>query len=116
MRNPFPAVFSLILCFLAAVADGQTEAASWKHYSALVVLHRSACMGAPENTGPAFEAAVKQGADGIETDIRRTRDGVFVIYHDDWVLRNRGPTGKIEEMTLATGQRKVLQKGGSYGR
>ncbi len=90
--------------FLFTALVPQSEAASqpvpWKSDSALVFLHRSAGLVAPENTVPAFEAAVRQGADGIETDIRKTRDGEFVIYHDDWVLRQRGPTGKIEEMTL----------------
>jgi len=86
---------------------------SWKSDSALVFLHRSAGLVAPENTVPAFEAAVRQGADGVETDIRRTLDGVLVIYHDDWLLRQRGPSGKIEEMTLAETQK--LDVGERFG-
>src|SRR5262249_22092926 len=82
-----------------------SQSLSWKTDSTLVFLHRSAGMVAPENTIPAFEAAVKQGVDGVETDIRKTRDGVLVIYHDDWVLLQRGPSGKIEEMTLAETQK-----------
>ncbi len=89
------------------------QVTSWKSDSALVFLHRSAGMVAPENTVPAFEAAVRQGADGVETDIRRTRDGVLVIYHDDWVLRQRGPSGKIEDMTLAETQK--LDVGERFG-
>jgi hypothetical protein len=112
LRNAFSAVLALILCVPTA-AGGQTNRTSWKSDSALVFLHRSACMVAPENTVPAFEAAVRQGADGIEIDIRKTVDGVLVIYHDDWVLRQRGPTGKIEEMTLAETQR--LDVGERFG-
>ena len=108
-------IFALILLTVAAPAsaDIQVESAAWKSDQALVFLHRSANMVAPENTAPAFEAAVRQGADGVETDIRRTRDGVMVIYHDDWVLRQRGPTGKIEEMTLAETQ--TLDVGERFG-
>src|SRR5258708_4871674 len=91
----------------------QSPPIPWKTDSALIFLHRSARMVAPENTIPAFEEAVRQGADGIETDIRKTRDGIFVIYHDDWVLLQRGPSGKIEEMTLAETQQ--LDVGKRFG-
>jgi HEAT repeat protein len=77
------------------------------------MMHRSACMVAPENTVPALEEAVRQGADGVEIDIRKTRDGVFVLYHDDWVLQQRGTAGKIEEMMLAETQR--LDVGDRWG-
>lgn len=101
-RAAFPAILFGVLPLSSTLAADQSVA--WKSDQALVFLHRSAGMVAPENTIPAFEAAVRQGADGIETDIRKTRDGVFVIYHDDWVLRQRGPAGKIEEMMLAETQ------------
>lgn len=38
--------------------------------------------GVPENTLEAFEAAVRAGVDGIETDIHATRDGELVLFHD----------------------------------
>lgn len=91
-------VMALFLAHSCLRLSAQT---AWKTDSVLVFLHRSACMAAPENTVPALERAVKQGADGIEVDIRRTRDGVLILYHDDWVLRQRGTTGKIEAMTFA---------------
>lgn len=96
---------AMIVSPVQRAACSQAAPPVWKTDSALVFLHRAANLVAPENTIPAFEAAVKQGADGVETDIRRTRDGVLVIYHDDWVMLQRGPTGKIEEMTLAETQR-----------
>ena len=63
--------------------------------------HRGAPLHAPENTIPSFQQAVEFGADIIETDVRITRDGHFVIFHDDTVTRLTGETGTIEERTLA---------------
>ena len=45
--------------------------------------HRGASAYAPENTMSAFLLGIKQGANGIETDVRRTKDGVLVLFHDD---------------------------------
>jgi HEAT repeat protein len=58
-------------------------------------------MVAPENTIPALEEAVRQGADGVEIDVRQTRDGHLVLYHDDWIYRQFGPGVKVEHLTLA---------------
>jgi glycerophosphoryl diester phosphodiesterase len=44
--------------------------------------HRGLTTSARENTAAAFAAAVAAGVDGIETDVRRTQDGVLVLYHD----------------------------------
>lgn len=48
----------------------------------LVLGHRGARRVAPENTLAAFAAARAQGADGIELDVRATRDGQLVVHHD----------------------------------
>ena len=47
-----------------------------------VVAHRGASAYAPENTLPAYELAIKQGADYVEQDLQITRDGVLVCCHD----------------------------------
>jgi glycerophosphoryl diester phosphodiesterase len=46
------------------------------------VAHRGASLAAPENTLEAFRLAVTLGADAIELDARRTRDGRVVVHHD----------------------------------
>jgi glycerophosphoryl diester phosphodiesterase len=56
---------------------------------------------APENTWPAFEAAMHQGAAYTETDIRRTSDGQLVILHDPTVDRTTNGRGPVSELTLA---------------
>lgn len=47
-----------------------------------VLAHRGLWQHAPENTLAAFEAAVRAGVDGIETDVRRSADGVLLLVHD----------------------------------
>ena len=53
----------------------------------LTVAHRGASAYAPENTIAAFDLAVDLGADAIELDVHRTRDGVLVAVHDDDLQR-----------------------------
>ena len=47
-----------------------------------VVAHRGSSALHPGNSWAAFEAAVAEGADTIECDVQRTRDGVLIIRHD----------------------------------
>jgi glycerophosphoryl diester phosphodiesterase len=49
----------------------------------LVIAHRGASESFPENSVDAFAAAVTQGADGVELDVRRTADGKLAVCHDD---------------------------------
>lgn len=62
----------------------------------LVIAHRGASAIAPENTLAAFEAAIKSGADYIETDIQQTIDGTVVIMHDLSVNRTCDIPAKIK--------------------
>jgi glycerophosphoryl diester phosphodiesterase len=66
----------------------------------LVIAHRGASAHRPENTMPAFELAIEQHADMIETDLHRTRDGAVVVTHDE-ELAGLGGRGEIADATLA---------------
>lgn len=66
----------------------------------IIVGHRGALDLAPENTMPAFEAALHAGADGVEFDVQRTIDGHLVVFHDEDVSRVTDGTGKLPRMTL----------------
>jgi glycerophosphoryl diester phosphodiesterase len=66
----------------------------------LVIAHRGASGHRPENTLPAYELAVEQGADMIEVDLHRTRDGAVVVTHDE-ELAGLGGRGEIADATLA---------------
>ena len=60
--------------------------------------HRGARSELPENTLPAFEAAVRLGYRYLETDVQATADGVLLAFHDDDLQRTCGVTGRISEM------------------
>jgi glycerophosphoryl diester phosphodiesterase len=66
-----------------------------------VIAHRGASGSAPENTLPAFELAIRQGADAIELDVRLTRDGVPVVLHDATLDRTTDRRGPLAALTLA---------------
>jgi len=65
-----------------------------------VIAHRGASAYRPENTLAAFELAVEQGADMIETDLHTTSDGVVAISHDA-TLEHLGGDGEVADKTLS---------------
>jgi glycerophosphoryl diester phosphodiesterase len=67
----------------------------------IVVAHRGASSRYPENTLPAFEAAVELGAPVVELDVRLSADGVPVVIHDADVSRTTGGRGLVHELTAA---------------
>ncbi|SHN20586.1 glycerophosphodiester phosphodiesterase [Gracilibacillus kekensis] len=67
--------------------------------STIIYAHRGASKHAPENTMPAFELGYKQGADGIETDVQLTKDGIPVLIHDETVNRTTNGTGSVKDFT-----------------
>lgn len=76
--------------------------------------HRGASEYYPENTRSSFEAGLAMGANGIETDVQRTADGVLVLFHDDTLTRVTGAQGKISDYTYAQLQQlEVSSKDGS---
>ncbi len=66
-----------------------------------VCAHRGAEQYAPENTLAAFRKAVELGADFVEIDVRKTKDGVNMILHDSSLGRTTGAEGKIEDWNSA---------------
>ena len=54
-----------------------------------------------ENTSLAFITAINQGADMVEMDLQKTKDGVIVGHHDDSMMRLFHRPGKISEYTAA---------------
>ncbi len=75
--------------------------------------HRGASEYAPENTFSSFYLGLLQGANGIETDVQMTKDGVLVLFHDDTLDRVTDHSGKISEYTWEELQ-KVKVFGNSY--
>ncbi len=54
----------------------------------------------PENSLPAFEAAVRAGY-GMELDVQLSKDGEVVVFHDDTLDRVCGVHARVDELTLA---------------
>ncbi|MBW3630275.1 MAG: hypothetical protein KY464_13380 [Gemmatimonadetes bacterium] len=71
----------------------------------LILGHRGAPFDEPENTLRAFARAVEQGADGVELDVQRARDGVPVISHDETLDRTTGARGAIGDHDWSALQR-----------
>jgi len=63
-----------------------------------VIAHRGASRARRENTVEALRYAVELGTDGVELDVRRSRDGALVVHHDAHVEG----VGPIAEVTAAT--------------
>ena len=66
----------------------------------LIYAHRGASRDFPELTESAYLAAVAEGADGFECDVRLSRDEVPVLWHNPTMLERAGNHGLIAEMTF----------------
>ncbi len=69
--------------------------------TATAVAHRGDPVRERENTLPAFTAAVAQGADMVELDLRRTRDDEIVVLHDQTLRRLWGVDASVGDLDLA---------------
>ena len=70
------------------------------HTSVKMIAHRGVSGLEPENTGAAFLAAGTRSYYGIETDVHCTKDGRFIVIHDDTTQRTTGKRGTVEKMTF----------------
>ena len=66
----------------------------------VAISHRGEHLERPENTMPAFQEAIRVGADYFEVDVRTTSDGKLVLSHDATVDRCTDGKGKVAEMTF----------------
>jgi glycerophosphoryl diester phosphodiesterase len=69
--------------------------------SVVAIAHRGEPVGHRENTLPAFAAAAALGADMVEIDLRRTRDGAIVVLHDQTLDRLWGLQASVGDVDLA---------------
>lgn len=78
-----------------------------------IIGHRGAARHAPENTLAGLRTAASLGASCVEFDVRLTRDGVPVLFHDDTVERTTNGHGRLGALTLAQARR--LDAGAWFG-
>jgi len=77
---------------------GHTVRIEKKHVQ--MIAHRGLSGLERENTCAAFVAAGNRSYFGIETDIHKTKDGQFIVFHDDSTLRLTDLDWNVEERTL----------------
>ena len=106
----------------AAVANAASQSTSFrvtvsyriKKDSTHFIAHRGLSSKAPENTLRAFILAGEAGFWGAETDIHKTKDGHFVLQHDDNLKRMCGDSRIVEEMTLEEVKNARVISGSNY--
>jgi glycerophosphoryl diester phosphodiesterase len=79
----------------------------------LIFAHRGASKVAPENTMPAFEAAIRLGADGVEMDVQYSSDGHLVVIHDLTLEALTNGIGRVTAQPLGT--LRALDAGSHFG-
>jgi myo-inositol-1(or 4)-monophosphatase len=77
------------------------------------IAHRGDPVGARENTPAAFASAVALGADMVELDLRRTRDGEIVVLHDQTLLRLWGVDASVSDLDWREVTRLRVEGGGA---
>src|SRR6266545_490563 len=85
---------------MTAVPPGSLEP-SRLHLPPLVFAHRGSSAVQPEHTLGAYLQAIAEGADGLECDVRLTRDGHLVCLHDRRLERTSNGRGRVSTHTLA---------------
>jgi len=76
----------------------------------LIVGHRGSPTHITENTLPSFKKAISQGVDGLELDIRLTKDNQLAVFHDADLRRLSKKTTKINKLSLTELQTIKLNK------
>jgi hypothetical protein len=105
-----------------AIPPETPKQAKWRHARVAerrkgvhIICHRGASEHAHENTLEAFRATFELGGDGNEFDIRQTKDGVLVVFHDDMLDRRLEAYGDVSEVTWAELQRFRFRDPGRFG-
>ena len=102
--------------------DGSMKKASYKVHvigkitknSTKFIAHRGLSSKAPENTVKAYELAGEAGFWGAETDVRMTKDGKFILMHDDTLKRMCGVNRRPEDMKYKDIRKKRIITGNNY--
>ncbi|PCE63309.1 glycerophosphodiester phosphodiesterase [Sediminicola luteus] len=95
----------LLLLALGLCGHAQTE-------YPLLIAHRGGLSEAyPENSEMAFRYCMEKGVAMVETDLRLTKDGQLILFHDSDLRRMTGVKGAPEDFTLAELKKMELGQG-----
>lgn len=128
--KPFPPFLALLVSVafalpdelqIAATTETPAQAAerhakvALRRQQTVIICHRGAQEFAHENTLEAYRATFELGGDGNEIDIRQTKDGVLVCFHDDMLDRLLEAYGTVNEMTWDQLQTFPFREPGPFG-
>ena len=65
-----------------------------------IYAHRGSSIEHPELTMAAYKAAIDDGTDGFECDVRLSKDNQLILWHDSDMKRIAGNTARIADLTL----------------
>src|SRR4051794_13013153 len=112
----------LFLCLLPTARAETPDEARRRHEQvadrrqhACVIAHRGSSEFAHENTLEAYRATFELGGDGNEFDLRITKDGVLVVFHDDMLDHLLDAYGDVSEYTWDELQRFRFRVPGRFG-
>ena len=93
-----------LLIVLMFASGAELTNAEKKVKSPIIIAHRGASVGAPENTLASIKGAVEAGADWVEWDTRVTSDGHLILQHDETLERFIGKKVMVEGLSLEEAQ------------
>lgn len=95
-------VWKIYLCLgLIGFATFSGQEAHAQDKSVQLFAHRGGAHEQEENTLQAFQRSYEAGIRGFETDVRITKDGELVLFHDGSLERITGLEGSVEEMSAS---------------
>ena len=96
-------------------AEGDWPTVAQRRERMHIICHRGAAEFAHENTLEAYRATFELGADGNEIDIRSTKDGVLVCFHDDMLDRILAAYGDVGDYAWGELQTFEFRNPGRFG-
>jgi glycerophosphoryl diester phosphodiesterase len=104
-RIPLICVACLVALYLVLVLAGGgwsprlDDTFAWQGDSVLLFAHRGVDLSVPENSEASLAEARRVGFQAVEIDVRKTKDGELVLFHDRTARRMLGLEGKFSELT-----------------
>jgi glycerophosphoryl diester phosphodiesterase len=113
--NPFRSLLAASLLLAAPALAQQPVQAIIRTFKdpvtkqVIVVAHRADWRHEPENSIVGIESAIKMGVDMVEIDLKKSKDGVLILMHDETLDRTTTGTGRPADYTWAELQRLTLK-------
>lgn len=110
-RSKWPIVLTLFMS-VGLIASVSSYILTYSVYqpTTKIIAHRGYSQKEMENTIPAMQVATKAGANFVELDVQQTKDGKFIVYHDETLKRLAKDKQKIYKATAKQLVGTTLQK------